>query len=486
MKRTNLALFILMLLFGIINTSCKKEIQVNGLQSSVFSLEAQCDTLLSSLSQSNSTILTLKASISAFTTNQQSLRVKIDSIENQIGTLLSGITTLKSQATGTYQKVVAINTQSANTAAINNQVSIQDKQLTSLNQQYASVLSQLQITEMSIEGIVLPRSYIALANNSNVANYAGDIIVCPGYYLSVYTHFYRSSSDIAPTFIAGRKSTDTTGSVWGSEFTVSANIGKLNVSSVSLYRVNSTTINCYFLVKNSTADTRLYLSVSPDNGTTWSAAKQVIYEGAYDIFMNAAIHTVNNGRMIIPVASDPVFRAGFVFSDHCLYSDDGGATWTKSTSITPPVTGGGLEPKIVQLSGDTCLMNMRTYTGFQYFSISTDNCKTWGVPYQSTLVSSFSPAEIVNVSGKLIAIHNNNPSFRNPMSISESLDKGATWTHIKDIETGSTSVYGWSYPSVTVSNGYLLISYYETINEPVGVEIYNLKFTKVEISTLSL
>jgi sialidase-1 len=485
MKRKDLPLFALVLLVGIITTSCKKEIKVNGLQSSVFSLEAQCDTLLSSLEQSNSAVLTLKASISTFTTNQESLKLKVDSVETQISALLAQISVLKGQVTGTYNQVKIINIEGNQASAVN-QVSIQNKQLTNLNQQYASLLTQLQSTQMLLTGVVLPRSYIVLATIQNLADYAGDVIVCPGYYLCVYTHFYHSTSDIAPTIIACRKSTDTTGSVWGNESTVSPNIGKLNVSSPSLYRVNPITVNCYFLVKNSTADTRLYLTTSPDNGTTWSVPKQVIYESVYDIFMNASIHTVNNGRMVMPIASDPVFRAGFVFSDYCYYSDDGGATWTKSTSITPPVTGGGAEPKIVQLSGDTCLMNMRTYTGFQYFSISTDNCKTWGPPYQSTLVSSFSPAEIVNASGKLIAIHNDNPSFRNPLSISESLDNGATWKHIKDIETGNTSIYGWSYPSVTISNGYLLISYYETVNEPVGVEVYNLKFTKIELSTLGL
>jgi sialidase-1 len=328
------------------------------------------------------------------------------------------------------------------------------------------------------------KSYIAVATAENIRNDEGDVIVCPGYYLAAYTKFKNSPTDIGSATIVGKLSSDTTGKIWGNEFVISPNIGKINVMSVSLYRVDSNTIDCYFIVKNSTADTRLYLAASPDNGKTWSAAEQVIYENAYDIFVNASVHSVNRGRIVAPVASVPYFSKGYTFSNYACYSDDGGTTWTKSSVITPPVSGGGLEPKIVQLMGDTCLMNIRTSAGFQYFSISTDNCKTWGKPYISTLKSPSSPAEIVSFSGELIAVYNYSTSARNPFSISVSSDKGATWKHVSDIETGDLSVYGWSYPSVTISNGYLLISYYETVNKSNGVQYYNQKFTKIKISTL--
>jgi hypothetical protein len=337
--------------------------------------------------------------------------------------------------------------------------------------------------------VIVPdiKSYIAMANAQNVANYAGDVIVCPGYYLSVYTHFYLSSNDDAPTTICGRKSTDTTGTVWGSEFTVSQNIGKLNVSSVTLYRVDANTINCYFLVKNSGNDIRLYLCTTPNNGTTWSAATQIIDDGAYDIFLNSSIHTVNNGRIVMPVASIPTFTTVYTFKDFCYYSDNGGATWTKSNTITPAVTFGGYEPKVVQLSGDTSLMNIRTTSGFQYFSMSTDNCETWGTAYQSTLESPSADASIVNISGKLVAVHNNSSTVRNPLSISKSLDMGATWEHVEDIENGDPSIYLYSYSSVTVSNGYLLISYFEEVTpQPSQTPLINYKFAKVKISNLSL
>ncbi len=508
MRITNTVLIMLVFFIGTIITSCQKQINtappvipndnistLYTLQVSVSALKKRCDSLSASLTQENATAVTLNANILNLATIPGGKKINVDSIKTLIGVVLSQSATLGTQVTGISAQIASLNTQlntSSNIATLTTIVEQSDAQLNKINQQYSPLSAQLGLaeseTETAIRVALGSKSYIALASAQNVANYAGDVIACPGYYLSVYTHFYRNSTDTAATFIAARKSTDTTGVLWGNEITVSPNIGKLNVSSVSLYRVDPNTVNCYFLVKNSTADTRLYLATSPDNGTTWSPPVSIIHEGLYDIFMNSSIHAVNNGRIVIPIASDPVFAAGFIFSDYCFYSDNGGSSWTKSSSFTPPITGGGLEPKIIQLSGDTCLMNLRTSTGFQYFSISTDNCKTWGEPYKSTLESPSSPAEIVNISGKLLAIHNNSAMSRNPLSISVSADKGATWRHVKDIETGSAAIYGWSYPSVTVSNGYLLLSYYETVNmpKPISLQYYHLKFNKIQISTLAL
>jgi hypothetical protein len=504
MRILNLVVIILV----IITTSCKKQVnyappvkQVNNISPLSSSLalinvlRKQYDSLSAGLTQSNITTLTINGTILSLNTNQPNLKGSIDSIKTQIGNTLSDITTLNNQITGVYNQVTALSarlTAQSNVEALTEEINQQDNQMLPLLRRYATLMTAVQLIENQAEKIIRSnigsKPYIVWATAQNIADYAGDVIACPGYYLSVYTHFYSSSTDIAPTTIAARKSTDTTGIIWGNEFTVSPNIATLNVLSVSLFRVNPNTINCYFLVKNSTADTRVYMCVSPDNGATWGMPRQIIYDHAYDIMVNSAVHTVNNDRIVIPIASTPKASIGYIFSDYCYYSDDGGVTWTKSTAITPLVPAGGLEPKIVQLSGDTCLMNMRTATGFQYFSLSTDNCKTWGLPYQSSLESPSSPAEIVNISGKLIAIHNYSNSARNPLSISISSDKGLTWKHIKDIETGNVNIYGWSYPSVAISNGYLLLSYYETVNEPAPIllQYYNLKFNKIPISTLLL
>ncbi len=483
MKKTNTALAILVFFIAAIIFSCKKDSAASPQLQPLIALEQQCDSLVAALASSNTTALSYKTSISSFTTNQPALKLSVDSAQTQLASLLTLLISLKSEVSGTYNNISAITKSKSISTGLFTQ---QRTQVSQLNTRYISLAAQLQQAENQIEEIVVPRSYIKLATRDHQRNDQGDVIPVPGRYLAAYIRYNMVNNDIGPSTLVGKFSTDTTGQTWGNEFVISPNIGKINVMCPSLLRVDANTIDCYFMVKNSTADTRLFLTVSHDNGVSWSAAQQIIYEHAYDIFNNAVMHTVNNGRLVLPIAHVPVFTKGFTFSDYCLYSDDGGNTWKKSSSITPAVTDGGLEPEVTQLSGDTCLMNIRTETGYQYFSISTDNCATWGPPYQSTLVNPFADAEIVNVSGKLIAIHNYTSVItqRNPLSISISLDKGATWRHLKDIESGNPSLYGWSYPSVRISNGYLLISYYETVNEPDGDQLYNLKFTKIELSTL--
>jgi len=329
--------------------------------------------------------------------------------------------------------------------------------------------------------------YIAKVSASNVRNSEGDITVLNnGRYLCAYTKFNSSGTDASTAQIVGKISTDTTGKTWGSEFLISANIGKNTVISASLLSSGPSTIQCYFAVKNSLKDLQYYRSVSADDGLTWAAATPVINQGDYCIVLNAVVRRMNNNRIVIPGSSAPdasVSTATFNAFDY--YSDDGGITFTKSNTITPPVPNGALEPSVVQLSGNNLLMRMRTSSGPQYFSTSNDNGTTWTAPFLSTLESSSSPAQIVNIRGTLIAFHNpvvwpGKP--RNPLRISKSVDNGATWIKVADMEDANPNVYNYAYPSVTISNGYLLVSYWETI----GTTGINLKFSKINISALGV
>ena len=329
--------------------------------------------------------------------------------------------------------------------------------------------------------------YIAKVSAVNVRNSEGDIVVLNnGRYLCAYTKFNSSGTDASAAQIVGKISNDTTGVTWGPEFVISPNIGKNTVISASLLSSGSSTIQCYFAVKNSLKDLQYYRAVSADEGLTWAAATPVINQGDYCIVLNAVVRKVNNNRIVIPGSSAPdasVATATFRAFDY--YSDDGGVTFTKSNTITAGVPNGALEPSVVQLSGNNLLMRMRTSTGPQYFSTSNDNGTTWAAPFSSTLESSSSPAQIINIHGTLIAFHNpvvwpGKP--RNPLRISKSLDNGATWIKVTDMEDADPNVYNYAYPSITISNGYLLVSYWETI----GTTGINLKFSKINISALGV
>jgi predicted neuraminidase len=368
------------------------------------------------------------------------------------------------------------------TSVANTPILIAESQVTNLVSDLATITNNLTVN------IKYPMSYIANATTANVRDSEGDILVVPatGKYLTAYSKFNRGLGDAGAAVIVGKFSTDTTGNDWGSEFLISANIGLQNVLSVSLFASSSTTYACYFNVKNSTSDNRLYRSISTSSGAagTWSAATQIVNDGAYDDILNAVVRTVNSGRIIIPVATTPISGPINVWSCYAKYSDDGGTTWSNSNTISPATTLGGVEPVIVQLSGNNLLMTMRTQSNWNWFSNSTDNGATWGTPYQSTLPSLYSPTQMINIGGKLLAGVNANISgnVRNPISLYKSLNNGATWTLVTNIEFGNNSHYEHSYPSFTVSNGYLLVSYYEYIDNIMC----NQKFTKIKISDLAL
>jgi predicted neuraminidase len=368
------------------------------------------------------------------------------------------------------------------TSVANTPILIAESQVTNLVSDLATITNNLTVN------IKYPMSYIANATTANVRDSEGDILVVPatGKYLTAYSKFNRGLGDAGAAVIVGKFSTDTTGNDWGSEFLISANIGLQNVLSVSLFASSSTTYACYFNVKNSTSDNRLYRSISTSSGAagTWSAATQIVNDGAYDDILNAVVRTVNSGRIIIPVATTPISGPINVWSCYAKYSDDGGTTWSNSNTISPATTLGGVEPVIVQLSGNNLLMTMRTQSNWNWFSNSTDNGATWGTPYQSTLPSLYSPTQMINIGGKLLAGVNANISgnVRNPISLYKSLNNGATWTLVTNIEFGNNSHYEYSYPSFTVSNGYLLVSYYEYIDNIMC----NQKFTKIKISDLAL
>ena len=71
-----------------------------------------------------------------------------------------------------------------------------------------------------------------------------------------------------------------------------------------------------------------------------------------------------------------------------FYSDDGGRTWTKSTSdlsspCYPDFVGnnyGADEPCVLELKDGRLWMLMRTQTGFLYESFSSDHGRTWSEP----------------------------------------------------------------------------------------------------------
>jgi len=91
----------------------------------------------------------------------------------------------------------------------------------------------------------------------------GDLIVLKdGSLLLAYTEFYGGSRDFTPARIVGIKSFNN-GYSWSKPFILQENIGKCNVMSVSLIRLNTGEIAFFYGVKNSYEDLRFYMRDRP-------------------------------------------------------------------------------------------------------------------------------------------------------------------------------------------------------------------------------
>ena len=121
-----------------------------------------------------------------------------------------------------------------------------------------------------------------------------------------------------------------------------------------------------------------------------------------------------------------------------VYSDDGGKTWTLSSSelkVQTPSIGpyGGVEPVIIQLKDGRVWMLIRTQLGRFYESFSEDGA-TWSPPSPSRLINSDSPAGLVRLPDERIVLFWNKclrypyaHGGRHVLHAAVSDDEGETW-----------------------------------------------------------
>jgi len=193
---------------------------------------------------------------------------------------------------------------------------------------------------------------------------------------------------------------------------------------------------------------------SSNNRTTWSPV-QMVHHGYTGSMMNAV--QTSTGRLIIPfgnwipgaLSTDPVGRNYTTAS----YSDDGGATWTRSASqLYSPVPAnyngngeGAVEPAIVELNDGRLWMLMRTQAGSLYESYSTDDGTTWSDAAPSLFHASTGPPNIVRMDdGRLVLFwnsavmpqrHNGAVWYagRDVLHAAVSSDDGKTWSGFREV-----------------------------------------------------
>lgn len=299
-----------------------------------------------------------------------------------------------------------------------------------------------------------------------------------GSLLYAVTQFVGGGSDFSKARIIARRSSDQ-GRTWAPPRVLQESTGKMNVMSVTLRRLarpRQQTIAMFYLQKNAFDDLRVYVRFSQDEAETFGQPIRVTNQPGYHVMNNDRVTQLATGRLLAPVASTPDVKKVNHFVSRCWLSDDGGKTWRQGVGTVDQPRRGAMEPEVVELKDGRVMMIVRTQLGYIARSISDDGGDTWSdaIPL-SDLKAPEAPASIRRIpsTGDLLLIWNNTYNSaaghggrRTPLTAAISSDEGATWRHIRDLETRRDRTY--SYPSLIFVNGRAVMSYWESQDDKIS------------------
>jgi predicted neuraminidase len=157
---------------------------------------------------------------------------------------------------------------------------------------------------------------------------------------------------------------------------------------------------------------------------------------------------LDGSRIIVPLYSD-----GYSFSMMAI-SDDGGATWRASE---PLVGRGNIQPSLAQRRDGTLVAYMRDNgppPKRLHVSESTDRGETWSEVRDSDLPNPGAGAEVIVLrNGHWALIYNDLERGRYRLAVSISEDEGRTWPHTRYLEQDAPSedqaqLGQYHYPSI--------------------------------------
>jgi sialidase-1 len=318
-----------------------------------------------------------------------------------------------------------------------------------------------------------------------------------------FSQFSEGQHDHSPSAIAEIYSDDQ-GRTWSEPKVVVPTAPFQNVMSVSLLRLASGKIARFYAVKkNKWLDCHAVVSLSSDEGATWSAPTLVTDAPGYFVLNNDRVIQTRTGRLIVPLGfhrssgsaderSSWDSRAVAIW----YYSDDEGATWKESDTwwAIPALSTSGLqEPGVVELSDGSIYAWFRTDQGAQFGSVSMDNGVTWSLPRPTALKSPVSPASIKRLPGSktLMVVFNDHSGQvpvpaqkeqRAPQAIAFSTDDAKTWGPSQVIEDDLTGWY--CYTAIHFTDDAVLLSYVAG-NAEIG-RLSRLRLRRIPLAELNL
>lgn len=211
----------------------------------------------------------------------------------------------------------------------------------------------------------------------------------------------------------------------------------------------------------------IWLAASEDEGKTWSNPVEIKTPYNYFVGKRHLGLKLKDGTLVMPASYDiwaqldsntPAKTEGEMDLKAGVMLSKDGISWTPHIDlhilvpkVTPFSTGGVVEPAIVELADGSLYMLMRTGTTKLYESRSKDGGKTWDNPTPSGLTAHNTPASLWRDDknpNEIIAIWNNSPRNRYPLSVAISKDGGRNWSLPKNVAESKDNLQV-AYPGIT-------------------------------------
>ncbi len=229
-------------------------------------------------------------------------------------------------------------------------------------------------------------------------------------------------------------------------------------------------VTLFFKIGRNCSHWKTWVMRSNDAGTSWTEPEELVdgNVGGRGPVKNKCIE-LSDGTWLAPGSIE--IKSWKAFVDR---SEDQGRTWTRSKLIDQPghlvgidkkgrdVRFGVIQPALWESAPGKVHMLLRSTTGKICRSDSFDGGLTWCKVYETDLPNNNSGIDLAKlVDGSLLLAYNpigKNWGPRCPMTLARSVDNGATWKKVIDLETETGREY--SYPAViALSNGGAAISY---------------------------
>lgn len=244
-----------------------------------------------------------------------------------------------------------------------------------------------------------------------------------GRIMFAYTEYYGVDwADDAIAHICACFSSDE-GETWSSpRVLIEKDPDAENIMSPSLFNMADGRLGLMYLRKFERPDGALtcmpMFTSSCDKGENWSEPICCIEREGYYCPQNDCVTVTKEGRIILPFSSHRLYRrrGGEPGADEpqtpeifIVISDDNGKSWKHISTIRSPYSDneGFAEPGVYVYEDGKYWMYCRSAYGFQYFSISEDEGKTWtsAMP-QFCFTSPDAPMKVKKVGKYTIAVFN--------------------------------------------------------------------------------